>query len=96
MTILIAAALQASPVGTGELQVESEALTADSLQAFYLASLPRLRVGLVGDLKFIVTDLPNPPAGWDSQPGMSSGSIKTPPASAGSSIRLRMPMKNSD
>ena len=66
VTIVVAAALQAggraSDEGRGS-RVESDELTAATLADFVTASLsrlvPRSRVGLVSDIEFIVTDLPN-------------------------------------
>ena len=63
LTLTVAAALQAVQVESQELGAKSSAITTDSLASFAAdnASLliPRSRVGLVNDIEFVVTDLPN-------------------------------------
>ena len=63
LTLTVAAALQAGQVASDEGRGASNDLTADSLAAFAVANasrlIPRSRFGLLGDIEFIVTDLPN-------------------------------------
>ena len=63
LTLTVAAALQAGQVVSDEWRVASNDLSADSLAAFAATNasllIPRSRFGLVNDVEFIVTDLPN-------------------------------------